>query len=110
MMNKLLHSRQAYMDGACTLDQFYGQFITPQLLHMVKTSIMPAVIKAGGMENLDNAFWDAYSNLTKSYVVKDLLRQAFPSPREGFAYGWSLNTNICILKTAVRRLDACPDL
>lgn len=111
-MNKLIHSAQSYKDGACTIDQFYGQFLNPQLLRMVETWIMPEAQKAGGVDKLTNAYWDLWSPMTQAYVEKPLLREAFPFPgmKPGHSYAWSLNLNICILKTAVRRLDACPNL
>lgn len=94
-------TRQEYMDGKATHEQYYGQFVTDALKR--------AVTDRFGIETLVNSTdphfndiplgqWDAFSQ-TMPFLVS--MRKVFEAQGNR---GWSLATVVCLAKEAARQV------
>lgn len=95
-------TRRAYMRKEATIDEFYGQFITPALMNYVVRAIGSKRI----LDSPDDCFndiplsnWDRLA--LQFYVDHAQWREAmeWENPR---TYPWSLSDNVCIAKTAAK--------
>jgi hypothetical protein len=95
------YTRQQYFTNECTHEQYYGQFITPYIMQVVKEQI--------GLQNIKNALtagdnlnsipltrWDALATSIKSNTISEAFRKAGDYP--------TLAGYVCLLKAAARQL------
>ncbi len=90
------YTRQDYMDGKCTHDEYYGQFVTDTIRGLVLRNIgdrkylSAALKKDKNLNNIPLGKWDAISEAQKGLFVIDK--------------GWSLSNGVCILKAAAKQI------
>lgn len=95
------YTRQQYLNGECSHEQYYNQFITPYLLDHVKRSIGIAAIKKALTinENLNSIpleRWDGLAISAKNSTTQEAMRKAGDYP--------TLAGYVCLLKAAARQL------
>ncbi len=92
-------TRSQYMAGEATHREYYAQFVND----FVKRIVERFIGKKEVLASTDKCFndiplekWDKLANYNRTHVSSSLLKQS--------KEGWSLSTNICILKEAARQI------
>lgn len=93
------HSRQhdEHGSGQVAHNEYYAQFVNDDVLRIVKRSIGEDVIKASTDEHFNDiplSRWDGTHGV--AYATKEM--------RDAAGEGWSMSTNVCILKAAARQI------
>jgi hypothetical protein len=88
--------RRDYLYTKCTFDEYYGQFITPEVLDYVYSKLKSGIITSEG-ENCQHIGLRDLSNLV--YNLRPLVSdQLLIEAQEG----WSVMTGVCIIKMAMK--------
>lgn len=92
-----MYTRRDYLYARCSFDQYYGQFITPEVIQYVDTRIGHDNIINSEDENFNDIkliYWDKIVYNLKPLVDDQLLTEA--------QEGWSMSTGVCIAKMAAK--------
>lgn len=103
-----MFTRTDYMDGKCTHNQFYAQFVTSGVMTFVKNRVGIESIVSSKNEHFNDiplAVWDSIN-------IKDIVNQAAIREAHSYAKGsfpWSKSMQVCILKEAARQIKQWVD-
>lgn len=98
-----MYTRQHRLDGKCTHDEFFGQFVTEAVKRAVHTHIGKKRLLASTDSHLNDIplrEWDKLAERFKGHV------EAVNKKIEGGESFWSLSYGVCTLKAAARQLIA----
>lgn len=100
-------NRKQYLDGECSHDEYYGQFVTPGLISYVVSRIGANRIKASTDEHMNDitlASWDrltGVSGLIDASLFKACDNVTY-APEYADKFLWSLSDQVCIAKRAAK--------
>ncbi len=97
---KQTYSRQDYLNHVCTHEQYYAQFVTPQIKAIVQARIGLVSILASANPHFNDiqlARWDGLSEGMRHFL-------AVPNEYGDGKRYYSLAGGVCILKEAARQL------
>lgn len=93
-----MYTRRDYLYTRCTFDEYYGQFVTLEVLSYVDSKLGNDIIlsedETCGNIQLHN--WDRLVYNLKPLVSDQVLIET--------QEGWSLSTGVCIVKMAAKQL------
>lgn len=99
-----IHSRQDYLAGKCSHDEFYAQYVTPLVRKVVLSGIGRDKIATSRDEHFNDiplARWDRLAESVRSSVARmNVKTGAYPKPAA------SLSDCVCTLKAAARIIAA----
>lgn len=111
-MGPLQFNRQQYMKKECDHDTYYGQFVTPMIVTIVKNRIGEARIRASQdpyFNDIPLAEWDAMYPTIAAYAGSMLGKSNASTHGGGLVY--SLADVVCTAKAAAKRIrDSKPNL
>lgn len=89
-----MFTRQDYLSGKCSHSDYYGQFITPQIIANIKTrfgvsSLLSAFKEDQHFNNIPLYKWGYYNNGAKFKELGDF---------------WSIAGAVCVEKEAARQI------
>lgn len=95
------HTRKDYMQGNVTYAEYYGQFVTPQIIEAVKRAfgednLREAYALDKNLNNIQLGRWDILTANIPHSVRQDVCRAS--------CGGYSLSDGVCILKRAAEIL------
>jgi hypothetical protein len=95
-----MYTRKQYMNRECDHQTYYAQFVTESHRRLVdnvfKVERLASYKDQVYFNDAANQRWDNLAGICHQYTDRSKLKQA--------GEGWSLTTNICILKEAARQL------
>lgn len=92
-----MYTRRDYLYSRCSFDEYYGQFITDEVLQYVDNRIGHINIinsKDENFNDIDIRSWDRIVYNLKPLIDDQILTEA--------QEGWSLMTGVCIAKMAAK--------
>ncbi len=91
-----MYIRRDYLYTRCTFDEYYSQFVTPEVLSYVDSKLGNDIIlsKDETFKDIELSKWDKLVYNLKPLICDQLLIEA--------QEGWSLMTGVCIVKQAAR--------
>ena len=96
-----MKTRQEYLAGICSHDEYYRQFVTDYMINIVRSTLKSSNLKKCFAEdpylnNIKLDEWDslAFYTCASNHTLKELLIKAKDS--------YSLATGVCIMKQAAK--------
>lgn len=103
-------TRADYMDERCTHEQFYGQFVTGSVLHLVRSAIGEDAIVASTNPHFNDIplkQWDNLHEMVLGIIKSErgkLACRIDPIAGKPGSFHWSLSNSGCTLKEAARQI------
>ena len=105
-MEEKVLTREQYLNGECSHDQYYSQFVTEKIKQIVANSIgIPVILacKDPHFNTIPLKRWDSLEPIIKIFVNTDKIRKA-ENWSDPTTYPWSLATSVCIAKQAAKHI------
>lgn len=91
-----MFTRKQYLDKECTHDQYYAQFVTPEVIHLVLVCIGEARIMGSKCPHFnDIPLWE-WDRIAPRLSVGERLRECGDYP--------TMAGKVCILKAAANQI------
>jgi len=97
--------RQQYVSGNVSHETYYGQFVTPEVIDLVRTQIGEKAIRSSKdphFNDISLSKWDWLSQSIIHLVGPQIAEANRPSP--GAKTGISLSDTVCVAKAAARMI------
>ncbi len=91
--------RNEYMDGKVSHDEYYGQYLTPEIINLVRNYVTATRIERSADQHFNDIPLRKWDSLEPS------LRKLVSGLKEN-GEAWSLSTSVCIAKAAARAIKA----
>jgi len=104
----VIYDRKDYMDGKCSHDVYYRQFVNDSIVEFVRERIGEDVIRASTDPHLNDIKmikWDALNQGIINRIDKKFFKKCNNvtySEEDRNCFLWSLSSAVCIAKQAAR--------
>lgn len=92
-------TRQDYMNGKATHAEYYSQFVTPEIIEIVRREIGEKKLLASKDVYLNNISLHRWDEIASNFIAP-LIREGLKKAGDGY----SLAGGVCVAKNAARQI------